>query len=98
MPNATAAPLVLVTVTVCGALVPPLGVVKVRLVLLNAIGEVPVAAFDASFTTCGTALGASSVMMMAPLLVADVGVTCTLTVQLPAFASGVVKQVPVLIW
>ena len=92
------AELLLVTVTVCGALVAPLGVVKVRLVLLREMGAVPAFADEVSFTTCGTALGASSVTMMAPSSTADVGVTCTLTVQLPAAASGVVRQVPVPIW
>jgi|SRR5271166_3074860 len=98
VPNVTGPVLMFFTVTVCGALVPPLAVLKVRVAGLTVMGLVTAAADEVSFTTSGTALGASSVMMMEPSTLADVGVTCTLTVQFPAGAMVVVKQVPVLIW
>ena len=96
----TALALVLVTVMVCATLVVPLNALNVRLVLLREIGAVGAVpdSFDVSFTTSGTALGALSVMMMAPSSAADVGVTVTVTMQLPVLtARGVVKQVPVVI-
>jgi hypothetical protein len=94
----TALALLLVTVTVCAALVPPLTPLKVRLVLLREIGVVgPPVAADVSFTTSGVASGALAVIIIAPSSFADVGCTCTLTVQLAPPASGAVRQVPVLI-
>ncbi len=98
MPSVTVLPLVLVTVMVWVALVPPVTTLNVRLVLLREMGAfvLPVVVVE-SFTTSGRPLGALSVMMMAPLSVGDVGCTCTLTVQNFAWAIGVVKQVPVLI-
>ena len=75
MPNATEAVLVLLTVTVCAALVPPLTPLNVRLVLLTVIGAVPAVAFDVSLTTRGSPPGASSVIMMAPSSTAEDGVT-----------------------
>ena len=98
MPNVTGPLLMFFTVMVWAALLPPLAVLKVRLAGLAEMGLVTAIADEASFTTSGTALGASSVMMMASLSLADVGVTCTLTVQFPNGAIVVVKQVPLSIW
>src|SRR4029077_5398327 len=80
-------------------LIPPVTTLKVRLVLLKEIGVVePPDAADVSFTTSGIPLAALSVMIMAPLSTAAVGVTCTPTVQFPVLAArGVVKHVPVLL-
>jgi len=86
------------TVTVWAALVPPLVVVKVRVAGVNEIGLVMPVAAEVSFTTSGGAPARSVVTMMAPLSVADVGVTCTVTVQLAPAVSESVKQVPVSIW
>src|ERR1700681_1100930 len=81
------------------ALTPPFTTLNVRLVLRSEIGVVePPDAADVSFTTSGVPLAALSVMMMAPLSTAAVGVTATLTVQFPVLAArGVVKHVPVLV-
>src|ERR1039458_282355 len=97
-PNVTAELLVFFTVMVWAALVPPLVVVKVRLVLLREMGLYKAAALEVSFTTSGKPPGTSSQTMMAPSSVADEGVTCTVTVQLLCGASGVPKQVPGSIW
>lgn len=94
----TALALVLITVMVWAALVVPLNVLNESELLLSEMGEVPAAAVEVSFTARGRAFGALSVMMMDPSSVADVGVTVTVTVQFPVFgASGVVRQVPVVI-
>src|SRR6266404_3895896 len=81
------------------ALIPPVTTLNIRLVLLREIGVTgPPDADEESFTTNGRPLGALSVIMMAPLSTAAVGVTCTPTVQFPVLAArGVVKQVPVLL-
>jgi len=99
VPMVTALPPVLVTVMLWLALLPPDKMEKVRLVLLSEIGAVvPPVAAEASLTTSGVALGALSVMIMAPSSTADVGVTATDTVQFPVLAArGVVRHVPVLI-
>jgi len=99
--NATVEALVFLTVTVCRALVAPLAVLKVRLAGLREMGLVIPVADEVTFTTSGTAPGASSVMMIAPLFVADVGMTCTFTVQLAPAASGAdpdVQQFEASIW
>jgi len=58
----------------------------------------PPDAAHVSFTTSVVSLAASSVMMMAPLSTAAVGITATLTVQLPVLAAGgLIKHVPVLV-
>jgi hypothetical protein len=89
---------VFVTEMVWLALVPPVTVLKVRLVLLREIGVTgPPDAAEVSFTTSGMPLAALSVIITAPLSTAAVGVTATLTVQFPVFGGrGVDKHVPVL--
>src|ERR1700732_1591838 len=94
----SAAPLVFVTVMVWVALIPPVTTLNTRLGLLREMGVVgPPVPVAESFMTMGMPFGALSVMIMAPLSTADVGVTSTVTVQLAAWLRAADKQVPVLV-
>ena len=93
----TALPLVLVTVTLWLGLVPPATVfLKVSDVLLSESGEfeLPVPLAERA-TASGVPLLALSVITMAPLAVACVGCTWTLTVQLAFGLRAPLRHVPV---